>query len=92
MMVDDIDDLILLLLRCDGKPAAVKTYEEETGAGHAEAVHALERLARKHGFATTRWPTWRTGMILAAALTVSLLCLLFAVPNSVRLSTEQPVT
>jgi hypothetical protein len=80
MMVDDLDDLILLLLRSGGKRAAVKTFEEETGAGHAEAVHAVERLARKHGFARTGWPTWRTGMIIAAALTVSVLCLVFTLP------------
>ena len=55
-------------------------YVEETGAGHAEAVEAVERLAREHGFARARWPAWRTGMIIVAALAVSLLFLLFAVP------------
>jgi hypothetical protein len=79
-MVDDIDDLILLLLRCDGKRAAVKTYEEETGIGHAEAVQTVERLVRKHGLAKTRWLARRTGMIIVAVLAVSLLCLLVTLP------------
>ena len=79
-MVENTDDLMLLLLRCAGKRAAVTTYEEETGASRAEAVQAVERLARKHGIAETRWPAWRTGMIIVAALAVSVLCLLFVVP------------
>ncbi len=79
-MVENTDDLILLLLRCDGKQGAITTYEEETGASRAEALQAVERLARKHGIAERRWPAWRTGMIIVAALTVSVLCLLFTLP------------
>ena len=53
-MVENTDDLLLLLLRCAGKRAAVTTYEEETGASRAEAVQAVDRLARKHGIAETQ--------------------------------------
>jgi hypothetical protein len=80
-MSDDIDDLIVLLLRCDSKRAAIKTYEEETGAGHTEAVQAVERLAQKHGIAPRRLTAWQTGIIIVAAVTASFLCLLFAVPS-----------
>jgi hypothetical protein len=79
-MSDDIDDLIVLLSRSDGKRAAITTYEEETGVKRDEAVQEVERLSRKHGIAQARWKAWRTGMIIAAAVTVSILCLLFAVP------------
>jgi hypothetical protein len=80
-MVENTDDLMLLLLRCDGKQAAITTYEEETGASHAEAVQAVERIARNRGIAGTRWPVWRTGMIIVVTLTASVLFLLFVVSS-----------
>ena len=45
-MVDDLDELVLLL-RTSGMRDAVLTYEEETGASHAEATAAVRWLARK---------------------------------------------
>ena len=68
-MIGNIEDLILLLLRCDGKRAAIMSYQEETGASHARAVRAVKRLARKHGIADTRWIAWRTGMAIVAIAT-----------------------
>ena len=46
-MVDNLDELVLLLLRTTGTRDAVLTYEEETGVSHAEATTAVSELARK---------------------------------------------
>ena len=48
-MVEDIDELILLLLRTNGMKDAVLTYEEETGVSHSEATTAVRRLSRQNG-------------------------------------------
>jgi hypothetical protein len=48
-MVDNFDELVLLLLRTSGMGDAVLTYEEETGARHAEATTAVRKLAQQHG-------------------------------------------
>lgn len=69
-MVENIDDLVLLLLRCDGKQAAITTYEEETGANHARAVRAVEKVARKHRVAGSTWTAWRIGIVIAAMVAV----------------------
>jgi hypothetical protein len=46
-VVEDLDELILLLLRTNGMRDAVLTYEEETGASRSEAKTAVRRLARQ---------------------------------------------
>ena len=79
-MVDRIDDLVLLLLRCDGKRAAIMSYQEETGVSHARAVRMVERLAREHGIVRTRWTAWRTGMAIVAIVTLGILCFLLVAP------------
>jgi hypothetical protein len=76
-MFDKIDDLVLLLLRCDGKRAAIMSYQEETGASRARAVRVVERIARKHGIADTWWIAWRTGMAIVAVATIGILYFLF---------------
>jgi hypothetical protein len=48
-MIDDLDELVLLLLRTSGLQDAVLVYEEETGAGHAKATTAVRKLARQNG-------------------------------------------
>jgi hypothetical protein len=48
-MVEDLDELILLLLRTDGMRDAVLTYEEETGASRSEATTAVRKLSRQNG-------------------------------------------
>ena len=75
-MVDELDDFLLLLLRCDGKRAAIASYEEETGAGHAEATRAVEVLARKNGIGKTAQIAKPAGSILVAGLTLVALYLL----------------
>ncbi len=77
-MVKNIDDLVLLLLRCDGKQAAVVAYQEETGVSHARAVRAVERVARRHHVTNPNWTTKRTYL---AGATVALAALLYAAFN-----------
>ena len=48
-MVDNLDELVLLLLRTSGMHDAVLTYGEETGSSHAEATTAVRKLARQNG-------------------------------------------
>jgi hypothetical protein len=79
-MVDKIDDLVLLLLRSDGKQAAIMSYQEETGVSHTRAVRMVERLAREHGIAGTRWTAWGTGMAIVAIVTLAILCFLLVAP------------
>ena len=64
-MVDRIDDLVLLLLRCDGKRAAIMSYQEETGVSHARAVRMVERLPESMASCERgglrgeqEWPSW----------------------------------
>lgn len=70
-MVDHLDDLVVLLLRSAGKSEAVATYEEESGASHAEAVVAVEKLAEKHGLTRTGWPVMRWVTFGAGLLTAA---------------------
>jgi hypothetical protein len=80
-MVDHLDDLVLFLLRSDGKQAAVMTYEEETGASRDKAVRAVERIARLHGITKTGRITGRTSLVILAVATSGILYfLLFAQP------------
>jgi len=76
-MVDRLDDLVLLLLRCDGMQAAVRTYEEETGASHTRAVRAVEKIARRHRALpvprTSRQTLWALGATSALGLLYFLL-------------------
>jgi hypothetical protein len=48
-MVEDLDELILLLLRTDGIRDAVRAYEDETGASRSKAAAAVRRLAQQNG-------------------------------------------
>jgi RPA family protein len=80
-MVENIDELMMLLLRCDGKWAAIRTYEEETGASRAEAIQAVDELARKHGIVETRWKASRRVIAIVAALTLVAACVLLAAPS-----------
>jgi hypothetical protein len=72
-MVDHFDELVLLLLRSDGKNAAVTAYEEESGVSHAEAVQAVEVLAQKHDFDPRKRSTKRLVAIAATLLTSAIL-------------------
>jgi hypothetical protein len=47
-MVNHFDELVLFMLRSEGKHAAVTTCEEETGVEHSDAVTIVETLERKH--------------------------------------------
>lgn len=67
-MVDKMDDLVLLLLRCDGKQAAVRTYQEETGASHARAVWAVDQVARKYGLLAPPRRTWQVVILIGSAI------------------------
>jgi hypothetical protein len=68
-MVDNFDDLVLLLLRTSGMGDAVLTYEEETGASHAEATTAVRKLAQQNGLDHRARATRKVGVALATAVT-----------------------
>jgi hypothetical protein len=46
-MNEDLDDLILLLVRTSGMRDAVLTLKEETGLQHTEAATAVRELVRR---------------------------------------------
>ena len=46
-MIDNLDELVLLLLRTSGMHDAALTYEEEAGVSHAEATTVVGELARR---------------------------------------------
>ena len=69
-MVDDLDELVLLLLRTSGMVDAVLTYEEETGASHAEAITAVRKLAQQNGLDHRARATRKIGAALATAVTI----------------------
>ena len=79
-MVDNIDNLVLLMRRCDGKHAAIMSYEEETDAGHAEAVRAVEKLARKHGIVDVSRIAWRAAKVIVVLATFGILYILWVAP------------
>jgi hypothetical protein len=47
-MNEDLDDLILLMLRTSGMRDAVLTLEEETGVPHTEAENAVRELMQRY--------------------------------------------
>jgi hypothetical protein len=75
-MIDNLDELVLLLLRTSGKDDAVLTYEEETGASHAKATTAVEELARQNGLDHGARGIRKVGVTLAAAVTMGVVGLL----------------
>ena len=75
-MIDNLDGLILLLLRTSGKADAVLTYEEETGASHAEATTAVSKLARQNGLDHGARAIRKFGVALATAVTMGVVGLL----------------
>ena len=48
-MPREAEGLALFFLQQGSKRDAVRLYQEETGAGRAEAKRAVEKLARRHG-------------------------------------------
>ena len=75
-MIDNLDELVLLLARTSGKDDAVLTYEEDTGASHAEATTAVEELARQNGLDRGARVKRKVGMALATAVTMGVVGLL----------------
>ena len=69
-MDDDLDELILLLLRTSGMRNAVLAYEEETCASHAEATTAVRNLARHSGLENGAWAVGRSAAAIVTALTL----------------------
>jgi hypothetical protein len=68
-MVDNLDELVLLLLRTAGTGDAVLTYEEETGASHAEATTAVKNLSRRRGPDNKARPIGKLAAAIVTALT-----------------------
>ena len=75
-MIDNLDGLILLLLRTSGMHDAVLTHEEEIGASHAEATTAVRKLARRNGLDHRAQVMRKVGMALATAVTIGVVSLL----------------
>jgi hypothetical protein len=75
-MVDNLDELVLLLLRTSGMGDAVLTYEEETGASHAEATTAVSKLAQQNGLDHRARATRKIGAALATAVTIGVVSFL----------------
>ena len=48
-MAENVEGVILLLLREGSNRHAIRLYQEETGAQFTEAKQAVYALARKHG-------------------------------------------
>jgi hypothetical protein len=69
-MVDNFDGLVLFLLRTTGMGDAVLTYEEETGASHAEATTAVRKLARQNGLDHRARAIGKVCVALATAVTM----------------------
>jgi hypothetical protein len=70
LMIDNLDELVLLLLRTSGIRDAVVTYEEETGASHAEATSAVRGLARQNRPDHRARRTRNVRLALATAVTM----------------------
>jgi len=75
-MIDNLDGLILLLLRTSGTEDAILTYQEETGASHAEATGAVSELARRNGLDQSNRARRKRRVALATAVTVGVAGLL----------------
>jgi hypothetical protein len=69
-MGDDLDELILLLLRTSGMRDAVLAYEEETCASHAEAITTVRNLARHSGLENGAWEVGKSAVVILTALTL----------------------
>jgi hypothetical protein len=52
---DDIEGLVVLLLRDGSKRDAIVLIQEETGASRAEAQRQVAELARRHGISSHNW-------------------------------------
>ena len=81
-MVNNLDELVLLLLRTTGTRDAVLTYEEETGASHAEATTAVRELARRNGLDHRARVMRKVGMALATAVTIGVVSFLVLMRSS----------
>jgi hypothetical protein len=81
-MVDNFDGLVLFLLRTTGMGDAVLTYEEETGASHAEATTAVRKLARRNGLDHRDQVMRKVGMVLATAVTIGVVSFLVLMRSS----------
>jgi hypothetical protein len=53
---EDIEGLLVLLLREGSWADAVTAYQEETGAGRQQAEDAVAELARRNHISTWNWP------------------------------------
>jgi hypothetical protein len=74
-MSDELHELVLFVFRCDGKTAAIQTYEEESGISRSEAERAVARLARVHRIEVSQWPSRAKGIIAAVIATAGILLL-----------------
>jgi hypothetical protein len=81
-MVNNLDELVLLLLRTTGTRDAVLTYEEETGASHAEATTAVRKLTRRNGLDHRAQVMRKVGMALATAVTIGVVSFLVLMRSS----------
>ena len=81
-MVDDLDELVLLLLRTSGMGDAVLTYEEETGASHAEATTAVRKLAQQNGLDHRDRAIRKVGVALATAVPIGVVGFLVMIRSS----------
>jgi hypothetical protein len=62
---EDIEGLLVLLLREGSWADAVTAYQEETGADRAEAEDAVADVARRNRISTWNWPA-----VIAVAVAV----------------------
>jgi hypothetical protein len=81
-MDDDRDEFVLLLLRTSGMGDAVLTYEEETGASHAEATTAVQSLARQRGLDKKIWPVGKLAATIVTALTAGAVSVLVIIHSA----------
>ena len=52
---DDIEELVVLLLRDGSKADAIALVQDELGASRAEAQRQVAELARRHGISSHNW-------------------------------------
>ena len=81
-MVNNLDELVLLPRRTTGTRGAVLTYEEETGASHAEATTAVRKLAQQNGLDHRATATWKFRVALATAVTIGVVSFLVLMRSS----------
>ncbi|MEQ8786320.1 MAG: hypothetical protein RIC55_08470 [Pirellulaceae bacterium] len=53
---EDIEGLLVLLLRDGSRSDAVTLYQEETGADREQAERVVADLARRHNISSMNWP------------------------------------